>query len=61
MENNTVNISDIIKALHVIKNECSNHSKCSDCCFYSNDRCNIKYVDPEYWEFESKYIWRAFK
>jgi hypothetical protein len=33
MENNTVNISDIIKALHVIKDECANHSSCSDCCF----------------------------
>lgn len=61
MEDNTVNISEIIKALKVIKDECSKHSNCSNCAFYSNDRCNIKYCDPEYWELESKYIWRAFK
>lgn len=60
MEDNTVNISDIIKALQIIKLECSKHSNCSNCAFYSSDRCNIKYKDPEYWEFKSQYIWRAF-
>ena len=61
MENNTVNISDIVNALKIIKEECAAHSICSDCPFYSSDRCNIKYVDPEYWELSSSYIWRAFK
>lgn len=56
-----VNISEIIDALRIIRNECSKHSNCSDCAFYSNDRCNIKYTDPEFWELESTYIWRAFK
>ena len=58
---NEVNISELIKALQVIKAECAKHSNCSNCSFYSSDRCNIKYTDPEYWELESKYIWRAFK
>ena len=58
---NEVNISELIKALQVIKEECTKHSNCSDCSFYSDDRCNIKYTNPEYWELESKYIWRAFK
>ena len=58
---NEVNISELIKALQVIKEECSKHSNCSNCSFYSSDHCNIKYTDPEYWELESKYIWRAFK
>lgn len=58
---NEVNISGIIEALRIIKTECAQHSNCTDCAFYSHDRCNIKYVDPEYWELESKYIWRAFK
>lgn len=61
MDDNIVNISEIIKALQIIKTECSEHHNCSDCCFYSDDRCNIKYCDPEKWELESKYIWRAFK
>ena len=58
---NELNISEIIKALQVIKAECSKHPTCSDCSFYSSDRCNIKYTDPEYWELEPEYIWRAFK
>lgn len=58
---NKVNISEIISALRIIKEECSMHPKCEDCPFYSHDRCNIKYTDPEKWELESKYIWRAFK
>lgn len=57
----TVNISDIINSLKLIKDECSKHSICSDCPFWSSDRCNIKYTDPEYWELSSSYIWRAFK
>lgn len=60
-DNNTVNISDIINGLKIIKEECTKHSICADCPFYSNGRCNIKYVDPEYWELSSSYIWRAFK
>ena len=60
MDNET-NISEIIKALQIIKVECSAHPACSDCSFYSSCRCNIKYTDPEYWELESKYVWRAFK
>ena len=61
MEDNTVNISEIIDALKVIRSECAKHTNCTDCCFYSSDKCNIKYTDPEFWELESKYIWRAFK
>lgn len=61
MEDNTVNISEIIEALKVIKRECAKHSSCYDCCFYSQDKCNIKHVDPACWVFESQYIWRAFK
>ena len=61
MENNEINISDIIAALKLIKIECSKHTVCSDCPFYSCDRCNIKYTDPENWELSSCYIWRAFK
>ena len=57
---NVVNISEIINALKIIKTECSEHPICANCPFYLNDRCNIK-VDPEYWELESKYVWRAFK
>lgn len=60
MEDNTV-ISEIINALKIIKTECSEHLICDGCPFYSNDRCNIKYVDPEYWELSSSYVWRAFK
>lgn len=61
MENNEINISDIIAGLKLIKTECSKHTNCSDCPFYSSDRCNIKYTDPEYWELSSSYIWRAFR
>lgn len=60
MENNEINISDYIAALKLIKTECSKHTKCPDCPFYSSDRCNIKYTDPEYWELSSFCIWRAF-
>lgn len=55
MEENVVNVSDIIAALKIIKNECAAHSICSDCPFYSSERCNIK-VDPEYWELSSSYM-----
>lgn len=63
MEDNKVNISEseIVKALQIIKQECLIHPKCSDCPFYVNDVCRIKYSDPEQWEIELQFIWRAFK
>ena len=61
MNENIVVTSKIIDALQVIKNECKAHSRCSYCPFYTDDTCRIKYVDPEKWQLESNYIWRAFK
>lgn len=61
MEDNRINISDIIQALKVIKEECTQHCGCQDCPFFRNDVCKIKYSDPEKWEIESHYIWRALK
>ena len=58
---NEVNISEIIKALQIIKAECSKHSNCANCPFYTDDMCKIKYCDPEKWELQSNYVWRAFK
>lgn len=54
------NISEIISALNVIKEECEKHSQCLYCPFFIEDRCGIK-KDPEKWNIVSKYIWRALQ
>mgnify|MGYP006935953944 CR=1 FL=1 len=61
MNGETSNMSEIIKALHVIKSVCSEHSKCCRCPFYTDDACRIKNNDPEKWKLASQYIWRAFE
>lgn len=56
-----VNISEIITALKVIKEECEKHSRCLNCPFFIEDTCGIKKENPEKWNIASNYIWRALK
>lgn len=61
MDDYKVNISEILDALMVIKNVCQHYDRCINCPFFSIDMCNIKNTDPENWNLDSNYTWRAFK
>lgn len=56
-----INISEVINALKIIREICKATSTCEDCPFMKRGSCYIKHVDPENWELNSTYIWRAFK
>ena len=57
-----VNISEIISALQLIKEECEKHTTgCEDCPFRTKQHCGITYSIPEKWKIGINYIWRSFR
>lgn len=57
-----ITISDMMDALHFIKDICVlQHERCAECPFYCNDCCQIQHTSPDKWDLKSHYIWRAFK
>lgn len=54
------NLTEILKAIKVIQDECRNSLGCSECPFYVKSRCGVIQDEPHTWELNND-EWKAFK